>query len=45
VPRIAKLVDVQQQEVRGKVLDHVGRNLSAAPRAGAVWRLGGLLAE
>jgi hypothetical protein len=40
-PRDAKLVAVELQEVPGKVLDHV----SAAPRAGAVWHLGGLLAE
>ncbi len=36
--RIPKLVLIEQQEVAWKVLDHLGRYLSAAPGAGAVRR-------
>ena len=43
--RGAKLVLIEQQEVAWKVLDHLGRNLSAAPGAGAVRRFGWPLAK
>jgi hypothetical protein len=43
--RIAKRVLIEQQEVAWKVLDHLGRKLSAAPSAGAVWRFGWPLAK
>jgi hypothetical protein len=42
--RIAKLVVVEPCEVLGKVRDHLERYLSAAPRAGAIWRFGRALA-
>jgi hypothetical protein len=45
VPRISQLVVVEQSEVLWKVLDHLGNNPSAAPRAGAVGHLGRPLAE
>jgi hypothetical protein len=40
VSRIAKLVVVESCEILGKVRDHLDSYLSAAPRAGAVRRLG-----
>ncbi len=43
--RIPKLVLIEQQEVAWKVLDHLGRYLSAAPGAGAVRRSGWPLAK
>ena len=45
LPRIAKLVVIKHCEVPWKALDHLGRNLSPAPCAGAVWHFGRPLAE
>jgi hypothetical protein len=45
LPRIAKLIFIEHCEVLRKVLDHLGRNLSAAPCASAVRNVGRPLAE
>jgi hypothetical protein len=42
---IAKLVFIEHCEVLGKVLDHLGASLSAAPCASAIWHFGRPLAE